>query len=298
MAIPTETVYGLAANALNKIAVSEIFKIKNRPFFDPLIVHISGIDLVEQYAISFPEKAKKLAEKFWPGALTIILPKKDVIPDIVTSGLPFVALRVPKNKITLEILKSLDFPLAAPSANPFGYVSPTNAKHVAEQLGDKIPMIVDGGKCDIGVESTIVFFENENPPAVLRYGGIEIEEIENTIGKVKINISSGSKPQSPGMLDKHYSTTTPIKPLQNIDKASINKDKTGALVFGKYLNFLPHKNQIVLSSEFSLSVAASNLFEAMRDLDKMNFELIIYENFPNQGLGMAINDRLKRAGTS
>lgn len=280
---------------MNKNAVTEIFKIKNRPFFDPLIVHISGIEKVGLYTTLFPSKAKILADKFWPGALTIILPKNNAIPDIVTSGLPFVGLRVPNHKTTLEILKNIDFPLAAPSANPFGYVSPTTAQHVAEQLGEKIPLIVDGGKCNVGIESTIVFFENPDEPVILRYGGIEIDQIEKLIGKVKINISTGSKPHSPGMLDKHYSTFTPLLPIEKIEIEKIDKPKTGAIVFNKYLDFLPEKNQIILSKNQSLSDAASNLFDAMRKLDKMNFELLVYEKMPETGLGFAINDRLKRA---
>lgn len=295
IAIPTETVYGLAANALNADAVTQIFSIKNRPYFDPLIVHIPYIDDVYKYASLFHWKAQKLAKKFWPGPLTLILPKKNIIPDIVTSGLPYVGLRVPNHQKTLKILKKLDFPLAAPSANPFGYVSPTSAEHVAEQLGDKVSIIIDGGKCKIGVESTIVFFENPDEPAILRYGGISVEEIEKCIGKVKISIANSSKPQSPGMLDKHYSTLTPIKSIDEIEISKIDKTKSAVIVFDKYIEQIPYENQIILSEKSSLNEAASNLFEAMRKLDNGKFELLIYGNFPKQALGLAINDRLKRA---
>lgn len=296
VAIPTETVYGLAANALNTDAVLRIFSIKNRPFFDPLIVHISYVEDVYKYVSLFHWKAKKLAEKFWPGPLTLILPKKPIIPDIVTSGLPYVGLRIPNHQTTLQILEKLDFPLAAPSANPFGYVSPTSAEHVAEQLGDKIPLIVDGGKCKVGIESTIVFFENDKLPSILRYGAILPNEIENCIGNVNVNISSASKPNSPGKLDKHYSTITPIKPIEVINFKKINKTKTAAIVFDKYIEQIPYENQIILSENASLSEAACNLFEAMRKLDNLKFELIIYGKIPQTGLGLAINDRLKRAG--
>lgn len=209
--------------------------------------------------------------------------------------MPFVGLRVPNHNLTLEILNNLQFPLAAPSANPFGYVSPTTAQHVNEQLADKVSFIVDGGKCKIGLESTIVFFENPEEPAILRYGGVDIKEIENCIGKVKINISSSSKPHSPGLLDKHYATFTPIVNLTNIDITKINSEKTGALVFKEFLKFLPEKNQIILSENGSIDESACNLFDSMRNLDKKGFELIVYENFPQIGLGFAINDRLKRA---
>jgi L-threonylcarbamoyladenylate synthase len=161
VAIPTETVYGLAGNALDPAAVLQIFTAKERPAFDPLIVHISSIDKVELYAHSIPSQAYDLMHEFWPGPLTIVLPKNSIIPDIVTSGLDTVGLRIPNHPTTIKLLKQLDFPLAAPSANPFGYISPTSAQHVFDQLGGKIPYILDGGICDVGVESTIVGFEND-----------------------------------------------------------------------------------------------------------------------------------------
>lgn len=295
VAIPTETVYGLAANALNEDAVTEIFKIKNRPFFDPLIVHIADKSEVEKYVTNFPEKAQKLAREFWPGPLTLILPKNEIIPDLVTSGLPFVGLRVPNHPLTLELLKKLPFPLAAPSANPFGYVSPTTAKHVEEQLGDKISYILDGGPCEVGLESTIVMFENNETPVILRLGGLSIEAIENCIGKVSLNIASHSKPNSPGQLDKHYATRTPLKLITEIDFNTINVAKTGAITFHSPFVFLPLENQKVLSPAKSTEEAAHNLFAAMRELDSLNFDLILTETFPSTGLGPAINDRLNRA---
>ncbi len=295
VAIPTETVYGLAANALNKEAVTEIFAIKNRPFFDPLIVHISDIKEVEKYATHFPEKAKKLANTFWPGPLTLILPKSKTIPDLVTSGLPFVGLRVPNHPLTLQLLKELPFPLAAPSANPFGYVSPTTAKHVEEQLGDKVSYILDGGQCEVGLESTIVMFEEDKNPVILRLGGLSIEAIEDCVGKVALNIASHSKPNSPGQLDKHYATRTPLKLVKEIDITAIDKSRTGAIAFYKPFDFLPIENQKILSPNKSLTEAAHNLFAAMRELDSLNLELILTENFQSNGLGPAINDRLNRA---
>lgn len=285
----------MAANALNEEAVTDIFKIKNRPFFDPLIVHISDITEVEKYTTSFPEKAHKLAKAFWPGPLTLILPKSENISDMVTSGLPFVGLRVPNHPLTLQLLKQLPFPLAAPSANPFGYVSPTTAQHVKEQLGDKVSYILDGGPCEVGLESTIVMFEDEENATILRLGGLSIEAIENCIGKVSLNIASHSKPNSPGQLDKHYATRTPLKLITEIDFNTIDITKTGAITFHAPFVFLPIENQRVLSQNKSTEEAAHNLFAAMRELDNLNLELIITENFPPNGLGPAINDRLNRA---
>jgi len=295
VAIPTETVYGLAANALNETSVSTIFTIKDRPFFDPLIVHIKGIEDVLTYASAFPVKAYNLARAFWPGPLTLILPKASVIPDMVTSGLPFVGLRVPAHPLTLRLLHHLKFPLAAPSANPFGYVSPTNAKHVADQLSGKIPYILDGGPAAIGLESTIVMFEDITNPVILRLGGLSIEAIEKCIGKVEMNISSHSRPNSPGQLDKHYATKTPLKLIDEVDLATIKTQHSGAIVFHTLLQHIPIENQIVLSSSKSVDEAARNLFAAMRDMDARKLELILTEIFPATGLGPAINDRLKRA---
>ncbi len=295
VAIPTETVYGLAANALNEDAVSSIFAIKKRPYFDPLIVHIGGENEVVKYASYYPELAQKLAKTFWPGPLTLILPKKEIIPDMVTSGLPFVGLRVPNHSLSLQLLKALPFPLAAPSANPFGYVSPTSAKHVADQLGDKIDYILDGGSCEVGIESTIVMFEKNNAPVILRLGGLSVEAIEECIGKVSLNISSYSKPNSPGQLDKHYATRTPLKLVNELDLNTINRALTGAIVFNKPIDNIPIENQRILSKNKSLAEASKNLFSAMRDLDACHLDLILTEMFPQEGLGLAINDRLRRA---
>jgi L-threonylcarbamoyladenylate synthase len=209
VAIPTETVYGLAGNALNEKAVLSIFEVKNRPAFDPLIIHTDSIDKVKEYVSVFPEKAQRLAEQFWPGPLTLLLPKKQIIPDLVTSGLDTVAVRIPKHPQLLELLAELSFPLAAPSANPFGYISPTNAEHVNQQLGDKIPYILDGGECEVGIESTIIGFEADDT-VVYRLGGLAVEDIEKLVGPVMLMPHSTSDPKAPGMLKSHYA---PRKPL-------------------------------------------------------------------------------------
>lgn len=295
VAIPTETVYGLAANALNEEAVTKIFKIKDRPFFDPLIVHIHSLDEAFKYVTNFPEKALLLAKTFWPGPLTLILPKNSVIPDLVSSGLNFIGLRIPRHELTLELLKQIPFPLAAPSANPFGYVSPSNAIHVADQLGDKVPYILDGGECIVGLESTIVMFENNQEPQVLRLGGISVEDIEMVVGKVNLNIASFSKPNSPGQLDKHYATRTPIRLIDELNTDTPDPLKTATLLFSKPIPTIPISNQRILSPKGSTEEAARHLFSAMRELDQKGFELIITEIFPSTGLGPAINDRLKRA---
>ncbi len=292
VAIPTETVYGLAANALDAQAVVKIFEAKNRPSFDPLIVHTFAIAEVENFVTHIPEKAKILAEKFWPGPLTLLLKKKQIIPDIVTSGLNNVGIRIPKHPLTLELLKKLNFPLAAPSANPFGYVSPTNAQHVFDQLGEKIDYILNGGACTVGVESTIIGFEN-NVPNVYRLGGLTIEEIENCIGKVEVKLNTSSNPVSPGMLKSHYS---PLKKLiyGNLDEL-IEKYKHKKIGVISFYKKYPCCN-IVLSPEKSLSIASEHFFAAIRNMDaNPEVEIILCEKFPEKGLGRALNDRLKRA---
>lgn len=292
VAIPTETVYGLAANALDAKAVIKIFEAKNRPTFDPLIIHTFALSEVKKIVTHIPEKARILAEKFWPGPLTILLKKKEIIPDIVTSGLPTVGVRIPNHTLTLQLLKILDFPLAAPSANPFGYVSPTSAQHVFDQLGDKIEYILDGGSCKVGVESTIISFENDNP-TVYRLGGLAIEDIEKQIGRVEVKLNTSSNPISPGMLKSHYA---PLKELIYGDIDSLiekNKDKKlGVISFYKKY----HCCNIVLSENKSLSEAAERFFAAIRQMDANNsVELIVCETFPEEGIGKALNDRLKRA---
>lgn len=292
VAIPTETVYGLAANALNTDAVLKIFETKNRPHFDPLIVHVSSIEQASSLVTDFPSNARLLAEKFWPGPLTLLLKKKQIIPDLVTSGLDTVGIRMPSHPLTFELLRTLDFPLAAPSANPFGYISPTSAKHVAAQLGDKINLILDGGESDVGVESTIIDCTQETP-VVVRLGGLGVEKIESIIGRVEVNTTSSSKPSAPGMLISHYAPRKPFL-LGDIEALSKqNSDKQVAVISfkGNPVGAF-HK---VLSEEGSLHEAARNLFKVMRELDESDAQIIIAEPVPNHGLGRAINDRLQRA---
>ena len=293
VAIPTETVYGLAANALNAEAVLHIFEVKQRPKFDPLIVHGANREQLSGYVDGFPEWAKTLADNFWPGPLTLILPKRSIIPDIVTSGLDTVAVRVPNSPLTQELLSLLDFPLAAPSANPFGYVSPTSAQHVMDQLGGKIPYILDGGQCEVGLESTIVA-EESGKLHILRLGGISVEEIESVVGKVIVGTASPEVVHIPGSMKSHYATRTPLK-LGSIDLTDYDLNTTGILSFQKRYDDIPVKNQLVLSPEGDLREASKNLFAAMRYLDALRLRIILAEEFPEIGLGRAINDRLRRA---
>jgi len=295
VAIPTETVYGLAANALNEKAVLAIFEAKQRPFFDPLIIHLPSVKLVETYAELKDERLIKLANKFWPGPLTLLLPKKEIIPAIVTSGLERVAVRVPDHNLTLELLEKVNVPLAAPSANPFGYVSPTEAAHVEKQLGDKVAYILDGGTCKVGLESTIVGVE-EGKVCVYRLGGLEVEEIEKCIGKVELRINISSDPKAPGQLKSHYA---PKKPVIIGDINQLIKEHKGkriaVIAFGKTDIASENITLFNLSEKGLLQEAALNLFRYLRLADESNVELVIAGKVPDEGLGKAINDRLRRA---
>jgi L-threonylcarbamoyladenylate synthase len=292
VAIPTETVYGLAGNALSRTSVTKIFSVKNRPQFDPLIVHVPDLNKAKDYVLEIPEAAKKLADKFWPGPLTILLKKKSIIPDLVTSGLDTVGIRCPDHALTRELLKKLSFPLAAPSANPFGYVSPTKPAHVNEQLGTKIQYILDGGVCPVGIESTIVGFEN-NKPVVFRLGGLSLEAIEAVIGKVTLMTHSTSNPKAPGQLKSHYAPGKKVilGSIEELLKAHPT-DRVGVLSFSRDFKA---KHQIILAPSGKTEEAAQHLFEALRAFDKMDIDCILTEYVPDQGLGRAINDRLKRA---
>jgi len=295
VAIPTETVYGLAGNALDTTAVTKIFVAKNRPHFDPLIVHVPSLQRAEQVVRSIPEKALILSNLFWPGPLTILLNKKQIIPDLVTAGLDTVGIRCPRHPLTLELLQKINFPLAAPSANPFGYVSPTRPEHVSEQLGDKISYILDGGPCPVGIESTIVGFE-EDQTIVYRLGGLSLENIEDAIGSVSVQGHSLANPKAPGQLNSHYA---PRKRLVLGTFPQLFKTygqvQVGTLSFRTLFQEVEKRNQIVLSPSGNLEEAARNLFSGLRELDKMEVSVILAEEVPDIGIGKAINDRLRRA---
>ena len=293
--IPTETVYGLAGNAFSEKAVLKIFKVKERPSFDPLIVHTCNLSRIPDLVTDFPDWARALGEAFWPGPLTIVLPKSQNIPDLVSSGLDTVGIRIPRHPLTLALLGQLDFPLAAPSANPFGYVSPTSAQHVNDQLGARIPVILDGGPSSIGIESTIVGLA-QGVPTIFRLGGKNIEEIKALVGDVVIQPNASSNPRAPGMLKSHYAPGIPvvIGPIDQLISQNRGK-RLGVLTFQKVPNLSNDDVGQVLSKAGNLDEAARHLFGALRSFDREKVELIIAEPFPNYGIGMAINDRLQRA---
>lgn len=304
VAIPTETVYGLAGNIYSEKAIQSIFETKKRPFFNPLIVHISSIDKLSTIVDSIPEKAQLLAEAFWPGPITLVLKKKNTIPDIITAGKDTVAVRVPNHPTTLELLNRLDFPLAAPSANPFSSISPTTAQHVESYFKDHINMILDGGACTSGIESTIIGFENDEP-IIYRLGSTAIEDIEAIVGKIKIRNTVAERsrsqketaPDAPGMLERHYAPKTQTILTDDILNAVKNypNKRIGVLVFKSEVENNQIKTQIVLSKKGDLAEAASKLYDAFHQLDTYNLDIILAERFPDNGLGKSINDRLQRA---
>ena len=295
VAIPTETVYGLAGNIFSEKAIKSIFSTKKRPFFNPLIVHIPSIDSLSDLVTHVPEKAKLLAAAFWPGSLTLVLKKSNKIPDLITAGKDTVAVRVPNHPITLALLKKLPFPLAAPSANPFGSISPTKPTHVENYFRNSIKMVLDGGSCANGIESTIIGFENEEP-VIYRLGALPLEEIEAVVGAISIKNKKEEKPDAPGMLARHYAPKTSTFLVDDVT-AEVKKHsekKIGVLVFKSSLNN-ENITEIILSRKGSMQEAAANLYAAMHELDSKNLDIIIAERFSEFSLGKSINDRLKRA---
>jgi L-threonylcarbamoyladenylate synthase len=295
VAIPTETVYGLAANALNEQAVKSIFELKNRPLFNPLIVHISTDYDLNRIARDIPEMALRLANKFWPGPLTLVLKKTDSIPDLITGGKSTVAVRMPDHPITQLLLKQTGFPLAAPSANPFGAISPSKSSHVDLMFGPDLELILEGGACTHGIESTIIGFEDGNP-VVYRLGALSKEEIEKVTGPLKLN-THAAIPLAPGMLDKHYSPQTPAFLLKEpaLWVEQLSEMRVAYLLFKDHLDSVPFEHQYLLSHQGNLKVAMRNLYAAMHDLDTKDYELILCEQLPDLDVGTAINDRLSRA---
>ncbi|WP_297806296.1 L-threonylcarbamoyladenylate synthase [uncultured Polaribacter sp.] len=295
VAIPTETVYGLAGNIFSEKAIKSIFSTKKRPFFNPLIVHISSVNSLNDIVIHLPEKAKLLAAAFWPGSMTLVLKKNDKIPDIITAGKNTVAVRVPNHPVTLELLKKLPFPLAAPSANPFGSISPTKPEHVERYFKDDIEQVLDGGSCTNGIESTIIGFENDEP-IIYRLGALALEDIEAVVGKINIKNKEEISPDAPGMLARHYAPATRTFLVDNVanEVKKHSGKKIGILVFKDSLN-APFLTEIILSKKGSMQESASKLYDSLHELDHQNLDVIITEKFPNHGLGKSINDRLQRA---
>lgn len=292
VAFPTETVYGLGADAFNPYAVAKIFEVKGRPKFDPLIVHIDNKEWLSEIAIEIPESARKLIDRFWPGPMTLILKKSDIIPDIVTSGLPTVGIRFPSHPVAKKLIEALGRPIAAPSANPFGYISPTKALHVAHMLKNRIKLVLDGGSSVYGIESTIISFQNEHT-FINRHGAISLEEIKEITGEVKSKEAPLDKCESPGMLPYHYSPLTPLKIIDSTEE--IEKESSGFLAFRRPVKPVLSKYVKILSESGDLREAASNFFSYLIELDQKGVEIIYAEKVPEKGLGRAIMERLKKA---
>lgn len=293
VAFPTETVYGLGADAFNAQAVAQIFEIKQRPHFDPLIVHIGNPGQLSLLVTEIPAAAQALMDHFWPGPLTLVLPKNPAVPDLVTSGLPSVAVRMPGHPLALELIRQAGTPIAAPSANRFGCTSPTTAQHVFDQLADSAGLILDGGACPVGVESTIISLTGANP-VLLRAGGIAVEDIERVIGPIQRQSATRTdRPSAPGQLARHYSPRTPLVFRENAPP--LDALRVGLLSFREPARRENLFAVEVLSVTGNLREAAANLFACMYRLDALQLDLIMTERVPDTGLGIAINDRLQRA---
>lgn len=297
VAIPTETVYGLAANAFDEVAVKKIFEVKQRPDYNPLIVHIGKPEGVYDLVENVPAKAKLLMKAFWPGPLTLVLPKKEIVPQIITGKHSTVGVRIPNHPLTLALLNNLDFPLAAPSANMFGKISPTNSDHVEEGLGDLIPMILEGGAAEKGIESTIVGFDGDDNPVLLRHGVISRLMIENVVGTVTSYTINNETPEAPGMLTSHYAPNTKCLLVDDLKSAieSHRDKKLGVLSFTAPFQGENILANLILSSIGDGAEAARNLYAHLHLLDHSDAELLLFEKLPDLEVSASINDKLKRA---
>jgi len=293
VAFPTETVYGLGAAAFNPKAVARVFEVKGRPHFDPLIVHVAHPEQVSLLATAIPPAAQKLIDGFWPGPLTLVLPKSAAVPDLVTAGLPTVAIRMPRHPLALALIEHAGTPIAAPSANPFGYVSPTTARHVLQYLGEQVDRVLDGGPCAVGLESTILSWVGPRP-VLLRAGGIPREEIEQVLG-TGVDIATPSvRPEAPGQLPRHYSPRTRFvlgPPEGGLPPGA----RIGRLCFRPPDSTNGWTAVEVLSRDGDLREAAIHFFEALHRLDDLKLDLIVADAVPETGLGVALMDRLRRA---
>ncbi|MES2572606.1 MAG: L-threonylcarbamoyladenylate synthase [Verrucomicrobiota bacterium] len=298
VALPTETVYGLAADALNAEAVAKIFEAKERPFFDPLIVHLPDREWLDRIA-SIPAKIRPLVEAlttaFWPGPLTLVLPRNPIVPELVTSGLETVAVRMSAHPVFGAVARSFGKPLAAPSANRFGRISPTKADHVLSELDGRIQLVVDGGPALHGVESTIVAFQDQ-ALRILRSGPVTREQLE-AFSPVRNAEITPHKPEAPGQLASHYAPRTPLQILWP-GQSSIPSDGVGLLAWRETPAAGSYAQVEILSPQADLREAAATLFAKMRRLDEAGLKRILVEAVPEQGLGVAIMDRLRRAAHS
>ncbi len=290
---PTETVYGLGADVFNARAAARIFEVKQRPLHDPFIVHISSVEQIERLARSIPPAARLLMERCWPGPLTLVLPKADSVPDIVTAGNPTLAVRMPSHPLAEAMIRLAETPVAAPSANLFGRTSPTTAEHVREQLGGGFDALIDGGSCRIGIESTVLSLAGD-VPTILRHGGVTKEQIESLIGSaVDTAAYVGGTASSPGMLTSHYAPRTPLTITDDI-QPFVGRTDIGKLLFEPLDDTVQGPFE-VLTSDGDLRQAAVNLYYAMRRLDGLGLSRIVAQPAPDEGLGKAINDRLQKA---
>lgn len=296
VAFPTETVYGLGANALHAEAVAKVFAAKGRPSFDPVIVHVADPKEAEALWQEVPVLARQLMRRFWPGPLTLVLPKREIVPDIVTAGLPTVAVRMPAHPVALALIREAGVPIAAPSANRFGRLSPTHHEAVLEQLGDAIDAVIAGGSTPVGIESTVVSLV-ENPPRVLRPGGTPIEALRELIPDLRVEPPQGPS-ASPGTLPQHYRPSTPLFLLERGVPAggeALERSRCGFLAFQRaWEGFAQVK---VLSERGDLVEAAARFFALLRKLDRAGLSAIVAEPVPEIGLGVAIMDRLRRASS-
>lgn len=303
IAVPTETVYGLAGNALSEVAVRKIFSVKGRPLVDPLITHYQDAEAAFEHVV-FNKAADRIAQAFWPGPITLVLPKRRSLSDLITAGLPTAAVRVPQHPVFKQLLSILDFPLAAPSANPFGYVSPTRPSHVAATLGSRISGILNGGPSNIGIESTILDLRDPQNVAILRPGPVSREAIEEALQQsvsIRKAPANDSDPQSsPGQLSRHYSprTSLTIIPNGSGEAYAIHNHQPGQAVI---LNQKPRDNSDLSGDLYWLSESedmlemSQHFFDLLQRLDKHNYTQLAVESLPEQGIGIALNDRLRRA---
>jgi L-threonylcarbamoyladenylate synthase len=294
VAIPTETVYGLAANGTDTAAILKIFEAKGRPLNNPLILHFSSKAAISPYILDFPVILEKLATHFWPGPLTLLLTKSSLVPEIITAGLNRVGVRVPSQYLVQELLNSLSFPLAAPSANLYGLISPTQATHVQKQLQGKIPYILDGGACENGIESTIVGLENEQV-IIYRLGGISMEQIAGVVGYMpQLKNHSVNQPLTSGMVTHHYAPNTSFAYLEKGFIFQVNNND-GFILLMDNRPEIPISQKYILSKDGDLKEAAQNLYTAMHYMDQKEYTKLYIERFEENGLGMSMNDRLNRA---
>jgi L-threonylcarbamoyladenylate synthase len=298
VAFPTETVYGLGADAANPDAVRRIFTAKGRPAAHPLIVHLPGIEQVERWAREVPEGARSLAAAFWPGPLTLILPRAAHVPDVVTGGQDSVGLRVPSHPVARELLAAFaaagGHGIAAPSANRFGHVSPTTARHVADDLGDAVSMIIDGGACGVGIESTIVAFTGD-APVLLRPGGVGVEDLARVLGTMPRAPGAGA-PRASGTLESHYAPRTPARLVapENLARESVHPGEPLA-VLARTVSRPAGFTGMWIAAPADVHAYAHDLYASLRALDNAGARTILVEDVPRESAWLAVRDRLARA---